>query len=145
MKSTSIVLSIFAFAFAIFIGTVTQGGPPSGYLRSSHIPPGRLTVDRAPNFGWNLGYSLQIDGRPVANVALGHSYSTLLSAGSHVLTVQKVPALGYTAPTSTTVNIQPGAEYLYIAMWNSDLVYLQPAGVSLTPGAFWQNHGDGYP
>jgi len=62
-----------------------------------------------------------------------------------VLTVQKVPALGFTAPTSTTVNIQPGAEHLYIAMWNSGLVYLQPNGVLLTPGAYWQNHGDGAP
>jgi hypothetical protein len=146
MKPKDIVLSIFAFVFAIFISTVAHGGPPSGYFRSNHhFAPGRLTVDRTPNFGWNLGFNLQIDGRPVANVALGHSYSTLLSAGPHVLTVQKVPAVGYTAPTSTTVNIQPGAEHLYVAMWNSGLVYLQPAGVSLTPGAFWQNHGDGYP
>ena len=90
-------------------------------------------------------FNLQIDGRPVANVAQGHSYSTWLPAGPHVLTVTKVPAVGYTDPTSTTVNIQPGAEHLYTAMWDSGLVYLQPGGVSLTPGAYWQNHGDGAP
>jgi hypothetical protein len=56
-----------------------------------------------------------------------------------------VPATGFTAPTSTTVNIQPGAEHLYTAMWSSGLVYLQPSGVWLSPGAFWQNHGDGAP
>jgi hypothetical protein len=53
--------------------------------------------------------------------------------------------VGYTDPTSITVNIQPGVEYLFVAMWNSGLVYLQPNGVALTPGAFWQNHGDGTP
>jgi hypothetical protein len=142
----SVVLPIFTLICAILISPVAQGGPPSGYLRSNHhFQPGRLTVDRTPNFGWNLAFNLQIDGKPVANLAQGHSYSTWLQAGPHVLTVHKVPTVGYTEPTSTTVNIQPGADHLYIAMWNSGLVYLQPAGVSLTPGAFWQNHGDGYP
>jgi hypothetical protein len=141
----SVVLLMLAFACAVCIGPVALGGPSSGYLHSRHIPPGQLTIERVPNFGWNIAFNLQIDGRPVANVAQGHRYTTSLSAGPHVLTVQKVPAAGYTEPTSTRVNIQPGAEYLYIAMWDSGLVYLHPAGVSLTPGAFWQNHGDGYP
>jgi len=139
------VLLIFGFICAIFITTLAQGGPTSGYLRSRHIPPGHVTVDRAPNFGWNLAFNLQIDGRPVTNLAQGHSYNTWLSAGPHTLTVEKVPAVGYTVPTSTTVTIQPGAEYLFVAMWDSGLVYLQPAGAWLTPGANWQNHGDGTP
>jgi hypothetical protein len=102
-------------------------------------------VDRTPNFGWNLGFNLLIDGRPVGSIALGHSYSAWLPAGPHVLTIHKVPATGFTAPTSTTVNIQPGAQHMYTAMWDSGLVYLQPGGVLLTPGAYWQNHGDGTP
>jgi len=136
------VLLMLVFGCAIFISTVAQGG--SGYL-SRHVPPGRLTIDRTPNFGWNLAFNLQIDGRSVTNLVQGRSYSTWLSAGPHVLTVLKVPAVGYTEPTSTTVNIQPGVEHLYIAIWNSGLVYLHPNGVSLTPGAYWQNHGDGTP
>jgi len=138
------VLLMLVFGCAIFISTFAQAGPR--YLRSNHhFPPGRLTIDRTPNFGWNLGFSLQIDGRPVGSIAQGHSYSTWLPAGPHVLTVLKVPAVGYTAPTSTTVNIQPGAEHLYVAMWDSGLVYLKPNGFWLTPGAYWQNHGDGAP
>ena len=140
------VLLMLVFGCAIFISTIVQGGPRSGYLRSNHhFPPGRLIVDRAPNFGWNIGFNLLIDGRPMGSVAQGHSYSTWLPAGPHVLTVLKVPATGYTAATSTTVNIQPGAEHLYVAMWDSGLVYLKPNGFWLTPGAYWQNHGDGAP
>jgi len=140
------VLLMLVFGCAIFISTVAQAGPPGRYLRSNHhFPPGLLTVDRTPNFGWNLGFNLLIDGRSVGSVAQGQSYSTWLPAGMHVLTVHKVPATGFTAPTSTTVNIQPGADHLYTAMWDSGLVYLQPAGVWLTPGAYWQNHGDGAP
>ena len=139
------VLLMLVFGCAIFISTIAQG-EPRGYLRSNHqFPPGLLTVDRTPNFGWNLGFNLLIDGRSVGSVAQGHSYSAWLPAGPHVLTVSKVPARGFTAPTSTTVNIQPGAEHLYTAMWNSGLVYLQPGGVSLSPGGYWQNHGDGTP
>jgi len=134
---------MLVFGCAMFISTLAQGG--AGYLRTNNVPPGRLTVDRVANFGWNLGFNLQIDGRPVAAVPLGRSYSTLLSAGPHVLTVSRVPAVGYTAPTSTTVTIQPGAEHLYLAVWDSNLVYLQPAGFWLTPGAHWQNRGDGVP
>jgi hypothetical protein len=141
---SSNVLLMLVFGCAIFISAIAQGGPP-GYLRTNHhYPPGRIIVDRVPNFGWNLGFSLQIDGRSVGSVAQGRGYSTWLPAGPHVLTVQKVPATGFDAPSSTTVNIQPGAEHLYTAMWDSGLVYLHPAGVSLTPGSFWQNHGDGY-
>jgi hypothetical protein len=139
------VLLMLVFGCAIFISTIAQGGPRTGYLRSSHVPPGRLTIDRTPNFGWNLGFNLQIDGRSVTTLVRGHSYSTWLSAGPHVLTVLKVPAVGYTEPTSTTVNIQPGADHLYVAMWDSGLVYLHPGGVWLTPGAYWQTRGNGVP
>jgi hypothetical protein len=148
MKSKHIfarnVLPILVFGCAIFISTVAQGG--AGYFRSNHhYAPGRLTVGRISNFGWNIGFNLQIDGRPAGSVTQGHGYSTLLPPGPHVLTVQKVPATGYTVPTSTTVNIQPGADYLYVAMWDSDLVYLHPVEVSVTAGAYWQLHGDGTP
>jgi hypothetical protein len=137
---------LMVFGCAVLISTAAQGGPSGGYLRSNHrYPPGRLTVDRAANFGWNIGFTLQIDGRPARSVPQGHSYSTVLPAGPHVLTVQRVPASGYTAPTSTTVNIQPGADHLYVAMFDSDLVYLHPVDVSVTPGQYWQLHGDGAP
>ncbi|HYY35410.1 MAG TPA: hypothetical protein VE867_03455 [Candidatus Binatia bacterium] len=132
------LLLIFGFVCAIFISTVAQGRPTSGYLQSRHVPPGRLTVDRVPNFGWNLAFNLQIDGRPVGNIAQGHSYSTWLPAGLHVLTVHKVPTVGYIEPTSTTVNIQPGWTYVFTAMWDSNFVFLRPSGAWLTPGAHWQ-------
>ena len=139
------VFQMLVFGCAIFISTIAQGGSP-GYLRSNHhYPSGRLTVDRAANFGWNLGFALQIDGRPVGSIAQGHGYTTWLPAGPHVLTVTKVPRVGFSAPTSTTVNIQPGADHLYIAMWDSGLVYLHPAEISVTPGAYWQLHGNGAP
>jgi hypothetical protein len=121
------VLLIFAFLCAISISTVAQGSPP----------PGRLIVKRVPNFGWNLAFHLQIDGRSVANIVQGRRYDGWVSAGRHVLTVYKVPYVGYAEPTSRTVNIQPGRTYVFAAMWDSNLVFLRRSEV-LSPGELWQ-------
>jgi hypothetical protein len=101
-------------------------------------PSGRLVVLRPPNFGWNLAFNLEIDGRPVANVVQGRHYHAWLPAGEHVLTVRKLPRTGYSGPTSTTVNIQPGWTYVFTAWWDSDFVFLRPSGAWITPGEQWQ-------
>ena len=120
-------LLILAFACAISISTVAQGSPP----------PGRLIVQRVPNFGWNRAFHLQIDGMSVATIVQDRRYDGWVPAGLHVLTVSKVPSVGYAEPTSTTVNIQPGWTYVFTAMWDSDLVYLRGLEV-LSPGELWQ-------
>jgi hypothetical protein len=121
------VLLILAFACANFISIGAQGSPP----------PGRLIVQRIPNFGWNRACHLQIDGWSVANIVQGHRYDGWVPAGHHVLTVFKVPSTGYVEPTSTTVNVRPGWTYVFTAMWDSELVYLRRLQV-LSPGELWQ-------
>jgi hypothetical protein len=124
---------MFTFICAVSIGTA--GARPGGHL----------VVLRSPNFGWNLAFNLQIDGRPVANLVQGRHYHAWLPAGEHVLTVSKVPYTGYAGPTSTTVNVQPGLTYLFTAMWDSSYVVLRPSGVCLTPGELWQLGWPGRP
>jgi hypothetical protein len=118
---------IFTFICAVSIGTAAAQ------------PSGRLIVLRPANFGWNLAFNLEIDGRPVANVVQGRHYHTWLPAGEHVLTVSKVPSVGWAWPTSTAVNVQPGWTYVFTAMWDSNFIFLRPAGAWLTPGEEWQN------
>ena len=125
------ILLILAFVCAISISTVAQGSP--GF--------GRLTVERMPNFGWNLAFHLQIDGRSVATIVQGRRYGGWLPTGHHILTVYKVPYTGYAEPTSTTVDVQPGETYDFTAVWDSDLVYLRPP-VTSSPGEIWQARGD---
>src|SRR5215471_9134426 len=108
---------ILAFVYSVSIGTAAAQ------------PGGHLLVLRPANFGWNVAFNLQIDGRPVGNFVQGRYYHAWLPAGPHVLTVMKVPRTGLTGPTSTTVNVQPGGAYLYTAMWDSDYVYLRPGSV----------------
>ena len=123
---------IFAFAWVASIVTATAQ------------PGGRLIVLRSPNFGWNLAVHLEIDGRSVTNIVQGRHYHGWLPAGRHVLTVYKVPYASLSEPTSTVVNVQPGWTYVFTAMWDSNLVFLHPSDVLLSPGAIWQNRGDVY-
>jgi hypothetical protein len=101
-------------------------------------PAGRLVVLRSPNFGWNVAFNLEIDGRPVASVVQGRHYHAWLPAGQHLLTVRKLPRTGYSGPTSTTVNVQPGWTYVFTAWWDSDFVFLRPSGAWITPGEQWR-------
>jgi hypothetical protein len=117
---------IFTFISAVSIGTAAAR------------PNGRLIVVRPPNFGWNLAFNLEIDGRSVANVVQGRHYDARLRAGEHVLTIRKLPYTGYSGPTSTTVNVQPGRTYLFTAWWDSGFVFLRPSGTWITPGEQWQ-------
>jgi hypothetical protein len=122
------------FLILTFICAVSLGTAPAQ-------PAGHLFVVRAPNFGWNLAFNLAIDGRPVGDFVQGRQYHGWLPAGQHVLTVRKVPYVGYVQSTSTVVNVQPGWTYVFTAMFNSQLIFLQPAGAWLTPGETWQNLG----
>jgi hypothetical protein len=119
------------FLILTFISAVSLG-------TAAAQPSGRLIVLRPPNFGWNLAFNLEIDGRPVGNVVQGRHYHAWLPAGEHVLTVRKLPRTGISGPTSTTVNVQPGWTYVFTAWWDSDFVFLRPSGAWITPGEQWQ-------
>ena len=134
-NSASRLFLILSFICTVSIGTAVAGSGGHWGAR----PGGHLVVLRTPNFGWNVAFNLEIDGRRVANVVQGRQYHTWLPAGEHVLTVSKVPYTGYAGPTSTTVNVQPGMTYVYTASWDSAYVYLRPSGFCLTPGYLWQN------
>jgi hypothetical protein len=132
-KYNSTCRSFLIFTFICAVSLWTAAAQPSGHL----------LVVRPANFGWNVAFNLQIDGRSVATVAQGRYFHTWLPAGQHVLTVTKVPRTGISGPTSTTVNIQPGWTHLFTAMWDSDFVFLRPSGAWLTPGEEWQTGRQG--
>jgi hypothetical protein len=121
-------LLILAFVGAVSASTVAQASPP----------PGRVVVKRVPSFGWNLAFNLQVDGRPVATIGPGHHYDGWLPAGRHVLTVYTASYVGLPQPTSTIVNVEPGRTHVFTALWDSNLIFLQPSGVWLTPGKQWE-------
>jgi hypothetical protein len=121
-------LLILAFGCAI---STSNAGPVS-------YPPGRVVVKRVPQFGWNLAFNLQVDGRPVATIAKNQQYDGWLPAGRHVLTVYTATYEGLPQSTSTIVNVEPGGTHVFTALWDSSLIFLHPSGESLTPGKLWE-------
>jgi len=136
MKSKHTSACTFFLVLA-FVCSVSAGS-------GAYQPGGHLVIVRSPNFGWNLGFNLEIDGRPAGSIVQGRQFHAWLPAGHHVLTVYKVPSVGFVEPTSVAVNIQPGWNNVFTAIWDSNLVYLRPSGTFLSPGATWQNRGDVY-
>ncbi len=122
--------ALLILAFVCAISTSNAG-------QASH-PPGRVVVKRVPQFGWNLAFNLQIDGRPVATIGPGRHYDGWLPAGHHVLTVSTASYAGLPEPTSITVNVEPGRTHVFTAVWDSNLIFLQPSGAWLTPGKQWE-------
>ena len=122
--------ALLILAFVCAISTSNAG-------QASH-PPGRVVVKRVPQFGWNLGFQLQIDGRSVGTIARGYDYDGWLPAGRHLLTVVTASYAGLPQPTSTILNVEPGRTYVFTAMWDSNLIFLHPSGALLTPGKLWE-------
>jgi len=121
-------LLILAFGCAISTSTVAQASPPLG----------RVVVKRVPQFGWNLAFHLQIDGRPVGTIGPREGYEGWLPAGRHLLTVNTASYVGLPEPTSIAVNVEPGRTYVFTAIWDSNLIFLHPSGALLTPGKLWE-------
>ena len=100
------------------------------FANAAAHPGGRLIVIRVANFGWNLAANLKIDGQSVGNIVQGRRYDHHIPAGPHVLTVSVVPNLQSSQPTSITLNVRPGATYIFTALWDSDHVFLRPTTLS---------------
>ena len=114
------------FLILVFVCVITNGS-------TAAQQGGRLVVLRSPNFGWNIGVNLKIDGRTVANVVQGRRYDHVLTGGRHVLTVSAAPNSYYSEPTSTVLNVHSGRTYVFTGAWDgSNRVVLVPS--ALPPG-----------
>ena len=122
--------ALLILAFGCAISTSNAG--------QASYPPGRVVVKRVPQFGWNLAFNLQVDGRPVATIGPGRQYEGWLPAGRHVLTVYTASYVGLPEPTSITANVEPGRTLVFTALWDSNLIFLHQSGVWLTPGKQWE-------
>jgi hypothetical protein len=84
---------------------------------------GRVVISRAANFGWNISLHVQIDGKGVGSIPQGGRYDGVVPTGHHVLTVS---ARG-TEPTSVDLDVQPGQNYTFTTVWDSNLLALRPS------------------
>jgi len=121
-------LLIIALVCFIFSGCQTSGTGASGATASMAAPSknaGRLTIQRAANFGDNLVLNVSIDGASVASLVMGRSYHGTLSPRQHVISLTVTPNLGEFRGTTKRLTVQAGQTYSFTAMWSGRRLVLR--------------------
>jgi hypothetical protein len=111
----------------IFSGCQTSSTGTSGSAASIAAPSknaGRLTIQRAANFGMDLSLNVLIDGAQVASLVEGRSYNGNLSPGQHVISLTVTPNLGEFRGTTKRLTVQAGQTYSFTAMWKGQRLVL---------------------
>jgi hypothetical protein len=93
-------------------------------LASRGADHGRLLVRRSANFGSNLSVNVNVDGRQMARLSLGHNYDGVISAGPHVVTVAVASRMN-TNPASVQLNVAPGKTYQLTAGFDGRTLVLK--------------------
>ena len=125
-------LLIVALACATLSGceTSSTGASSTASASTASIPAsssknaGRLIIQRAANMGTGLVLNVSIDGKQVAAVPRGQTYSGSISPGQHVVSVLLVPNQLNLRPTQKRLSVQAGQTYNFTAMWQGNRVLL---------------------
>ena len=73
----------------------------------------RLIIRRAPDLGANIIVQLSIDGREVAYLTYGHTYSGAIAPGRHVLAVAPRPNAKWKAEVPMNLEVHSGETYIF--------------------------------
>ena len=125
-------LLIVVLAYAALSGCETSGtgalstasASTASMPASSSKNAGRLIIQRAANMGAGLVLNVSIDGKQVAALPRGQTYSGSISPGQHVVSVLLVPNQLNLLPTQKRLSVQAGQTYNFTAMWQGNRVLL---------------------
>ena len=122
MKKHGSIVQILSLACACVISVGCATNQPG----AATAPPnsGHLLVNRAANFGTNLGLILSVDGKDVGSFPEGQNYDGYLSAGQHRLTARVDPNRTEARPGRTTLTVKAGQTYSYTAAWSGQNLVL---------------------
>jgi len=125
-------LLIVVLAYAALSGceTSSTGASSTASASTASMPAsssknaGRLIIQRAANMGTGLVLNVSIDGKQVAALPRGQTYSGSISPGQHVVSVLLVPNQLNLPPTQKRLSVQAGQTYNFTAMWQGNRVLL---------------------
>ena len=125
-SSKLIVLFVAANLFAT---AVLQAGGGYDYSRSELMGNSGLMIFRGADFGNQLGLSISIDGIPITTLSWGEGYRAIVRPGRHILTVTDTPSpYGKTKLTHRTIDLIPGQNYSFTALWDVETILLEDGG-----------------
>jgi hypothetical protein len=123
----SIVL-LFVVAYLAITASVRAGGGYD-YSRGELMGNSGLTIFRAADFGNHLGLSIYLDGIPITTLSRGEGYQAIVRPGHHRLTVTDTPSpYGKTRLTHRTVDLAPGQNYSFTAIWDATEISIEDGG-----------------
>ena len=127
-SSTKLTVLLFA-AINLVVTAVLQAGGGFDYSRSELMGNSGLTVFRGADFGNQIGLSISIDGIPITTLSWGEGYRAIIRPGRHILTVTDTPSpYGKTKFTHRTINLAPGQNYSFTALWEVETILLEDGG-----------------
>jgi len=123
-------LIIFLFLAASFAITASVwAGSGYDYSRGELMGNSGLTIFRAADFGNHLGLCIYIDGIPITTLSRGEGYQAIVRPGHHRLTVTDTPSpYGKTRFTHRTINLAPGQNYSFTALWEATEIVVEDGG-----------------
>jgi len=119
-----LLLSVVILGFApAYAGTGYE------YSRSELMGNSGLTIFREADYGNQNGLSIYIDGVPVTTLSRGEGYKAILRPGRHLLSVANTPSpYGKTKFTTRAIDLAPGQNYAFTAIWDVETVTLEDGG-----------------
>ena len=132
-KSVKNLFSVACACLALAACTTNQSGTSTAATSTASSTSGaRLIVHRTPTFG-DFILTLTLDGKQVANVALGRTYDAYIPPGQHVLTAVQSPNISAQIPASVTFTAEVGKTYSFIGQWqDSDVILVRDLGAVRT-------------
>jgi hypothetical protein len=121
---------VLLFISATLAVTATvRAGSGYDYPRSELMGNSGLTIFREADFGTEIGLSISIDGIPITTLSRGEGYRAIVRPGHHVLTVTDTPSpFGKTNVTHRTIDLAPGQNYSFTAIWDVQNILLEDGG-----------------
>ena len=127
-SGSRLVVLLFA-AVNLAVAAAVSAGGGNDYSRSELMGNSGLTIFRGADFGNELGLSISIDGIPITTLSRGEGYRAIVRPGHHILTVTDTPSpYGKTKFTHRTINLVPGQNYSFTALWEVETILLEDGG-----------------
>ena len=125
---SKLVVLLFA-AMNLAIAAAVWAGGGYDYSRSELMGNSGLTIWRAADFGNVIGLSIYIDGIPITTLSRGEGYRAIVRPGHHQLSVTDTPSpYGKTKFTHRTIDLVPGQNYSFTALWEVETILLEDGG-----------------
>ena len=114
---------------SVALVTKSLAGTGAEYSRSELMGNSGLSIFREADYGNQNGLSVYLDGIPITTLSRGEGYRAIVRPGRHVLTVANTPSpYGKTRFTNRTVDLAPGKNYAFTAIWEVETINLEDGG-----------------